>query len=74
MFQCELLVTDIDWISSIVVRASKEYSTSVMSQKDPIANDLIEIIDDNPFVSPSLLEVEVSIWTNAILMQSYDSF
>ena len=74
MFQCELLVTDIDWIFSIVVRVSKDYSTSVMSKKDPIANDLIEIIDDNPFASPIFLEVEVSIWTNAILMQSYDSF
>ena len=55
MFQCKLLVTDIDWIFSIVVRVSKVYSTSVMSKKDPIANDLIKIIDDNPFASQIFL-------------------
>ena len=60
------LVAKINCVLSIFESVNIKYCSSVISKNYPIADDLTELIDHNPFISSILLKMEISIWTNAI--------
>ena len=66
IFQHQMLVAETNGVFSIVKSVNIKYFTYVMSNYQPSANNIIEIIDDNPLASPIFLNMEISIWSNAI--------